>query len=81
MYTATWCGQCRRAKEYMALKHIPYHEIDVDTAAGKAGFMNTGERGVPVLVRDGENFVGFSVEYYEAIFGAPRDAIKTPGAS
>jgi glutaredoxin len=81
MYTATWCGQFRQAKAYLNSKHIAYREVDVDTSAGQVGFRNTGERGVPVLIRDGEHFVGFSVDYYESIFNAPRDPSNGPGAS
>jgi glutaredoxin len=72
MYTATWCGQCRQAKADMNSKHIVNQEVDVESSAGQVGFRKTGERVVPVLIRDGEHFVGFSVEYYESIFNAPR---------
>ena len=81
MYTVTWCVQCRRAKAYMAQKHIPYREIDVDSADGEAKFRSTGERGVPVLVRGGEHFVGFSEKYYESIFSIPSDAESSPGST
>lgn len=81
MYTATWCGYCRRAKAYMAQKHIPYREVDVESAAGKVEYANTGERGVPVLVRGGEHFVGFSEKYYESIFSTPSDVGSSSGST
>lgn len=81
MYTATWCGYCRRAKAYMAEKHIPYREVDVDSAAGKVEYESTGERGVPVLVRGGEHFVGFSEKTYDSIFSIPSDAESSSGST
>src|SRR5258708_12143311 len=30
MYTATWCGDCRRAKRVFAALGVPYREVDIE---------------------------------------------------
>lgn len=70
LFTASWCGFCRRAKAYLAKKQITYTEYDVETPAGMEALVQAGEkgRGVPVLVWQGQKLHGFSEPAYEALF-------------
>ncbi|MBS1189755.1 MAG: Glutaredoxin [Rhodocyclaceae bacterium] len=34
LYSASWCGYCRKAKAYLGERGIPYQEIDIDTPEG-----------------------------------------------
>jgi glutaredoxin len=37
MYCTPWCSDCRKAREYLSLRHIPYLEVDItrDPAAAQ----------------------------------------------
>jgi mycoredoxin len=59
MYTTSWCGDCRRAKDFLKERNIPFDEIDIDQAEDAAQFVtaaNEGKRRVPTFVVDGHTF-------------------------
>ena len=62
VYTTPTCGYCHQVKQYLGQREIPYREIDVAADAEAAGEMVnlSGQRGVPVVVIDGQMVVGFN---------------------
>jgi len=68
MYSATWCGYCKRAKAYLAKKSIAYTNIDIDTADGRAAFAQAGSGGVPLLFVGSRRIRGFTLEGYDTFF-------------
>lgn len=73
LYSASWCGYCKKAKSYLAVKGISYREVDIDTNYGKVGFAEVrGGRGVPLMLSGTKRMQGFSKEGYDAFF-ANRD--------
>ncbi|MBI5615678.1 MAG: DUF4124 domain-containing protein [Gammaproteobacteria bacterium] len=69
LYTAAWCGYCRKAKAYLAAKGIAFREVDIETPDGLAAFARDGGgKGVPVLVLGKTRIEGFSVEAYDGTF-------------
>ena len=58
VYTASWCRDCRAAKEFLDAHGIGYSEIDVDAdpAASAEVLRHVGKRAIPQLVIDGEWF-------------------------
>ena len=60
MYTASWCGVCRKAKLFLNANGLHYQEIDADTTPGGWDSVErlTGHRGVPVIVVDGDVSAG-----------------------
>ncbi len=69
LYSADWCGYCKKAKAYLAGKGIGYREIDIDTPDGMESFAQAGGgKGVPLLVADGQRVQGFSPSAYDALF-------------
>jgi glutaredoxin len=65
LFSASWCGQCRRAKTYLNAKGLRYQEYDVDTPDGASKyFASGGGKGVPLLLADGRSLLGFSENYY-----------------
>lgn len=69
LYTATWCGYCRKAKAYLAARGIAFREVDIETPDGLAAFARDGGgKGVPVLVLGKTRIDGFSVEAYDGAF-------------
>ena len=61
MYGTSWCGDCRRARQFFERHQIPYHWIDIDRDAEGEQFVkqkNKGMRSVPtILFPDGSILV------------------------
>lgn len=69
LFSATWCGYCRKAKGYMASHKIAFQEIDIDTESGARAYFEAGGRsGVPMLIVDGRVTRGFSESSYNQVF-------------
>ena len=61
MYSANWCGACRRAKSFMNSKGIDYEERNVDNPGPKAELIKkSGGRSIPVFDIDGRILKGFN---------------------
>ena len=55
VYSADWCGDCRRSKRLLAKLNVEYNLIDVETdltAADKVREINGGMQSIPVIVFD-----------------------------
>ena len=53
MYSADWCGDCRRSKRLMDELNVAYTIIDVENdkaAAAKVQEINGGAQSIPVVV-------------------------------
>ena len=73
LYSASWCGFCKRAKAYLAANGISYQEFDVETKDGMAAFAQAGGgKGVPLLIADGQRVQGFTPAAYDAFFANRR---------
>lgn len=61
IYSATWCGFCHAAKQYLDKLGVKYTDRDVETdpAAGLEAVDKSGQRGIPVLDIGGDVIVGF----------------------
>jgi glutaredoxin 3 len=62
VYTTPTCGYCHQVKQYLAGRGIPYKEVDVaaDPRAAAEMVNLSGQRGVPVVLIDGQVVVGFN---------------------
>ena len=60
VYTSSTCPYCTLAKNYLSEKGIEYTEKNVQTdKEARKELMAMGHMGVPVLVVNGEEVVGF----------------------
>lgn len=69
MYLTTWCGYCRKAREYLKLLGINLTEYDIENnKAGKAEMKEKtgGRSGVPVIDIEGVIIRGFAPEEIKA---------------
>ena len=61
MYGTLWCGDCKRAKKFLAEQRIPYNYVDVEQDADGLAFIeevNDGKQIVPtILFGDGSVLV------------------------
>ena len=60
LYSATWCGYCKRARAYLESRHIPYEDLDVETTErGRRQFAQLGGRGVPIILVGRQRMDGY----------------------
>jgi glutaredoxin len=53
VYGTAWCGQSRRAKQFLVQHEIPFKWIDIDLDAAARAYVeqiNDGYRSVPTLI-------------------------------
>ena len=62
IYSTPTCPYCKRAKDYLSQKGIPYTDINVaaDKDKTKEMIQKSGQMGVPVIIVDDEVIVGFN---------------------
>lgn len=63
IYSLPTCPNCKKTKEYLTEKGIPYVDYDVspkNAENSKALFQKTKQMGVPVIFVDDEFIVGFN---------------------
>jgi len=71
IYTAVWCGYCKKAKAHLAAKGVPYDEIDVEASErGRSEFMQLGGHGVPVILVGNQRMDGFNAAKLDAMLAA-----------
>lgn len=69
MYSAQWCGVCRKAKRYFNTKGIDYTELDIDKSkVAKQQYKALGATGIPVIFIDDTRLNGFSKKGFEKIY-------------
>ena len=69
MYSATWCGYCKKARNYFKANNIPFSEYDVENSKkGKRDYKKLGAKGVPVILVGKERMNGFSVASFESMY-------------
>ena len=60
IYTSSTCGYCVAAKQYLSEKGVSYTEKNIQTDPNaRKELMQKGHMGVPVIIVDGEEIVGF----------------------
>lgn len=68
VFTSNTCPYCTLAKNYLSEKGYSYNEKNVQTDKdARKELMSMGHMGVPVLVIDGEEIVGFDKEKIDAL--------------
>ena len=69
MYSAEWCGVCKKAKKYFHSKKIPFKERDIDKSKkARKAFEKLNGKGIPVILVGKKRMNGFSVKRFESIY-------------
>jgi glutaredoxin 3 len=73
LYSADWCGWCKKAKSHLDAKGINYVVRDIDDSK----YLNelvakTGQKGIPVLDVGGRIVTGFNAQRYDQLI---REAV------
>lgn len=71
LYSATWCGACKRAKSYMDSQRVAYEEIDIDRDRGARDELEriVGRVAIPLLQVEGRYISGFRRKVYAKALG------------
>lgn len=70
VYSTQTCPHCVDAKAYLDSKNIPYTNMDVGTdAVARKELMAMGHMGVPVILIDGQEIVGFNKPEVDRLLG------------
>lgn len=71
MYSAEWCGVCKRAERYFKASKIPFREYDVEKSEkGRKDYRKMQGRGVPIILVGKSRMNGFSVSNFEKLYGS-----------
>ena len=71
LFTANWCGHCKRAKTHLAAAQIVYIEYDIENVEGMRAFISAGgSGGVPLLVTGDRRIQGYSATAYDRLAAA-----------
>ena len=69
LYSATWCGYCRQAREYFRANGIAFKEFDVERSRkGRRDFMRLGAAGVPVILVGRQRLNGFNRAAFDKLY-------------
>lgn len=69
IFSASWCGYCKKAKMYFKKKNIQYTDYDIEKSAkGKRLYKQLGAKGVPVILVGNKRMNGFSETDFERLY-------------
>ncbi len=69
MYSAKWCGVCKKAKRFFQENAIAFTEYDIDESeANKKRYKRLNARGVPVIFVGKNRMNGFSEAGFRRIY-------------
>ncbi len=59
VYSATWCGDCRRLERWLEENAVAYTKVDIDRVEGAAEQLEaeTGKRAIPFIRVNGRRWV------------------------
>ncbi len=59
VYSATWCGDCRRLERWLADSQVAYTKVDIEHVDGAAERLEreTGKRAIPFILVNGKRWV------------------------
>lgn len=68
MYTTPWCGDCRRAKQFLRERGVTFQEVNIDEAPEAEELVmrvNAGRRKVPTFEVGGRYFACSPFDPYQ----------------
>ncbi len=68
MYTTPWCGDCRRAKQFLRERGVAFREVNIDEEPEAEEFVlrvNDGRRRVPTFEVGGRYFACSPFDPYQ----------------
>lgn len=71
LFTTPTCSYCRKAKQYLRQRQVPFKDVDVsrDSAAARDMVRRSRQQGVPVVDIGGKIVVGFDRPKIDKLLG------------
>lgn len=76
VYSTSWCGDCRRAKQFLRERGVVFEEVNIDEAPDAEDLVlrvNSGRRKVPTIEVEGRYFSCSPFDPYQL-----ADELKIP---
>jgi mycoredoxin len=76
IYSTSWCGDCRRAKQFLSERGVAFEEVNIDEAPDAEDLVlrvNNGLRKVPTIEVEGRYFSCSPFDPYQL-----ADELKIP---
>jgi glutaredoxin len=71
MYATSWCGYCRKARNYFKANNIAFSEYDIEKdERAKKKYDALGGRGVPVILVGNKRMNGFNAQGFKRMYEA-----------
>lgn len=81
LFSTSWCGYCRKAREYLNTNGIAHVEYDIEKSSeGKRRFDELGGRGVPLILVGDQAIRGWSPAALQAALARTRSTRPAPSA-
>jgi glutaredoxin len=69
MYSTSWCGYCRKARDTFTRQGIPFRELDIEkNTEAKQAYDALNGRGVPLIIIDDEQMTGFDIRTFKRLY-------------
>lgn len=69
MYATSWCGYCRKARNYFKANNIAFIEYDIEkNMSAKRRYDGFGGRGVPIIFVGHQRMNGFSIPGFKRLY-------------
>tara|TARA_R110002111_G_scaffold65765_2_gene107576 strand:+ start:1224 stop:1535 length:312 start_codon:yes stop_codon:yes gene_type:complete len=69
MYSTSWCGYCRQARDLMTHNNIAFRELDIEkNAQAKQDYDALNGRGVPLIIIGDAQMSGFDVRTFKRLY-------------
>ncbi|NTV38260.1 MAG: hypothetical protein HGA82_03660, partial [Anaerolineales bacterium] len=70
MFSAEWCGYCRKARQYFQANRVAFRERDVDKdPAARREYERLGGSGLPLILVGDQRLSGFSEDGFRRLYG------------
>lgn len=74
MYSAEWCGVCKKAKAYFSRHNVNYSDYDVEKSPrGISFYGRLQHKSVPQFMINGRRVAGFSKSNFDNLLGIKDD--------
>ena len=69
MYSTSWCGYCKKARQYFSDHQIRYTDYDIENnPTARQAYNKLDAKGVPVILVGSRRMNGFSASGFEQIY-------------
>jgi len=69
MYSTSWCGYCRKARQHFRANNVDFRELDIEkNSRANREYKKLGGQGVPLIVVGTQLLKGFSADRFDRAY-------------